>query len=78
MAYYRNLFILYIHCSSQRCVKQRRVAFRAMGKAERYPVVKSASKGASAVVRVAAKPVLYSKRPPPVFSPHKHQVSAPY
>lgn len=42
-----------------------------MGKAERYPVVKSASKRVGAVVRVAAKPVLYSKRPPPVFSPHK-------
>jgi hypothetical protein len=35
MAYYRHLFSLYVHCSSQRCVKQRRVAFRGMGKAER-------------------------------------------
>jgi len=40
MAYYRHLFSLYIHCSSQRCVKQRRVAFRGMGKAERPPVVR--------------------------------------
>ena len=40
MAYYRHLFVLYIHCSSQRCVKQRRVDFRGMGKAERHPVVR--------------------------------------
>ena len=39
MAYCCHLFSLYIHCPSQRCVTQRRVAFRGMGKADRRPVV---------------------------------------
>jgi len=78
MVYYRHLFSFYIHCSSQRCVKQRRMAFRGMGNAERYPVVR--------VHR--SEPVQWSewqqsqffiRNAIHMYSHHtKHQVSPPY
>jgi len=78
MAYYRHLFSLYIHCSSQRCVTQRRVAFRGMLRAERPPVVRvhrsekvqwSEWQQSQFFIRIALH-----------LCPHhtKHQVSTPY